>query len=105
MSRSRFGAYSRSPAVGPKKMYRGGPQYGGRLANGGSGDAGVRINVDGAVGDAATLVSVGGVSTAEDVRERLDSGATLVQAYTGFVYGGPWWPRRVVRGITAGGER
>jgi hypothetical protein len=22
-----------------------------------------------------------------------------VQAYTGFVYGGPLWPRRVVRGL------
>jgi dihydroorotate dehydrogenase len=53
-----------------------------------------------AVGDATTLVSVGGISTAADARERLDAGATLVQAYTGFVYGGPLWPRRVVRGLT-----
>ena len=52
-----------------------------------------------AVGDATTLVSVGGIATAEDARERLDAGATLVQAYTGFVYGGPWWPRSVVRGL------
>ena len=44
-----------------------------------------------------TLVSVGGVSTGHDVQERLRAGATLVQAYTGFVYGGPLWPRRVVR--------
>jgi dihydroorotate dehydrogenase len=44
-----------------------------------------------------TLVSVGGVSTPDDVRRRLGSGADLVQAYTGFVYGGPWWPRRIVR--------
>lgn len=35
------------------------------------------------------LVSVGGVETASDVRERLAAGATLVQAYTGFVYAGP----------------
>ena len=46
-----------------------------------------------------TLVSVGGISTLEDARERLDAGATLVQAYTGFVYGGPWWPRRVAAGL------
>jgi dihydroorotate dehydrogenase len=46
-----------------------------------------------------TLVSVGGVSSAHDVRERLTAGATLVQAYSGFVYGGPLWPRRVVRGL------
>ena len=46
-----------------------------------------------------TVISVGGISSAEDVRERLRSGATLVQAYTGFVYGGPLWPRRVVRDL------
>ena len=54
------------------------------------------------VGDALTLVSVGGISTAEDARERLDAGATLVQAYTGFVYGGPRWPRRILDGIAEG---
>jgi dihydroorotate dehydrogenase len=26
----------------------------------------------------------------------LKAGADLVQAYTGFVYGGPLWPRRVL---------
>ena len=35
----------------------------------------------------------------EDARARLEAGATLVQAYTGFVYGGPWWPRRVAAGL------
>jgi len=44
-----------------------------------------------------TLISVGGISSGQDVRERLKAGATLVQAYTGFVYGGPLWPRRVLR--------
>ncbi len=53
-----------------------------------------------AVGDAVTLVSVGGIATPDDARERLAAGATLVQAYTGFVYGGPLWPRRIVRGLT-----
>jgi dihydroorotate dehydrogenase len=50
-----------------------------------------------------TLISVGGVSSAHDVRERLTAGADLVQAYSGFVYGGPLWPRRVVRGLTDSG--
>jgi dihydroorotate dehydrogenase len=54
------------------------------------------------VGDAITLVSVGGISTPEDARARLEAGATLVQAYTGFVYGGPLWPRRIVRGLGPG---
>jgi dihydroorotate dehydrogenase len=50
-----------------------------------------------AVGDRLTLVSVGGISTAKDAAQRLRAGATLVQAYTGFVYGGPAWPRRMHR--------
>jgi dihydroorotate dehydrogenase len=53
-----------------------------------------------AVGDDLSLISVGGISDAADARERLDAGAVLVQAYTGFVYGGPLWPRHVVRGLT-----
>ena len=55
--------------------------------------------LDKAVGDAVTLVSVGGIATAADARARLEAGATLVQAYTGFVYGGPLWPRRIVAGL------
>jgi dihydroorotate dehydrogenase len=49
------------------------------------------------VGDRLVLVSVGGVETAADVAERLRAGATLVQAYTAFVYGGPLWPRQLNR--------
>jgi dihydroorotate dehydrogenase len=50
-------------------------------------------------GGRLTLVSVGGVESAEDVWERLRAGASLVQAYTGFVYGGPLWARRLNRGL------
>lgn len=45
------------------------------------------------------LVSVGGIETAEDAWERIVAGATLVQAHTGFIYGGPGWPRRVNRAL------
>lgn len=45
------------------------------------------------------VISVGGVETAEDVQERLDSGATLVQGYTAFIYRGPLWARQVNRGL------
>ena len=48
-------------------------------------------------GDRLVLISAGGVEDAADVWERLLAGATLVQSYTGFVYGGPLWPRRVNR--------
>ena len=51
------------------------------------------------VGDELVLVSVGGIAGARDAWERLEAGATLVQAYTGFVYGGPLWAWRVNRGL------
>jgi dihydroorotate dehydrogenase len=43
------------------------------------------------------VISVGGVSEGEDVAERLDAGATLVQAYTGFVYRGPLFAAYLTR--------
>ncbi|WP_411558415.1 quinone-dependent dihydroorotate dehydrogenase [Plantibacter sp. MPB07] len=45
------------------------------------------------------VISVGGVDTAEDVRERLAAGATLVQGYTAFLYRGPLWARHINRGL------
>ena len=55
----------------------------------------------GRVGDDLTLIAVGGISTVEDARARLEAGADLLQAYTAFVYKGPLWPRRVLRGLDA----
>jgi dihydroorotate dehydrogenase len=49
------------------------------------------------VGPRIVLISAGGIESGADVDARLRAGATLVQAYTGFVYGGPLWPRRVQR--------
>ena len=49
----------------------------------------------GRVGDEVPLVSVGGIETAQDAWDRILAGATLVQGYTGFVYGGPLWPKRL----------
>jgi dihydroorotate dehydrogenase len=51
------------------------------------------------VGPELTLVGVGGITTPEDARERLHAGATLLQGYTGLVYEGPLWPRRILRGV------
>jgi len=45
------------------------------------------------------VISVGGVETAADVRERIDAGATLVQGYTAFLYLGPLWARAINRGL------
>jgi len=51
------------------------------------------------VGDGLILVAVGGIETPDDAWERIQAGATLLQAYTGFVYGGPLWPRRIHHGL------
>jgi dihydroorotate dehydrogenase len=51
------------------------------------------------VGDRLVLVSAGGISDADDAWERLQAGATLLQAYTGFVYGGPLWAWRINRAL------
>ena len=45
------------------------------------------------------VVSVGGVFSSSDVSQRLELGASLVQGYTGFVYEGPLWARRINRGL------
>jgi dihydroorotate dehydrogenase len=50
------------------------------------------------VGGRLVLVSAGGIETWQDAWERIQAGATLVQGYTGFIYGGPTW----ARGINAG---
>lgn len=41
------------------------------------------------------LISIGGVETREQVDQRLAAGANLVQGYTGFVYFGPLWARKL----------
>jgi dihydroorotate dehydrogenase len=53
------------------------------------------------VGARVLLIAVGGIETADDAWERIRAGATLVQAYTGFIYGGPAWPRRLHRELAA----
>jgi dihydroorotate dehydrogenase len=53
------------------------------------------------VGARLVLVSVGGIETAEDAWQRIVSGASLLQGYTGFVYGGGLWAKRIHDGIAA----
>lgn len=45
--------------------------------------------------DSVGLVSVGGVTSGLEVRERLELGADLVQGYTAFLYEGPFWAARI----------
>ncbi len=49
------------------------------------------------------LVAVGGIFTAEDARERLEEGASLVQVYTGYIYEGPGLPSRLCKGLLHNG--
>ncbi len=45
------------------------------------------------------IIGVGGIFTADDARRMLDAGASLVQIYTGFIYGGPGVVRAINRGL------
>ncbi len=59
----------------------------------------VLIRLRARAGDRLVLIAAGGIETPDDAWERLRAGATLVQAYTGFIYGGPLWPRRMHAGL------
>ena len=43
------------------------------------------------------IIGVGGIRTADDVRAKLDAGASLVQLYTGLIYEGPSMVGRMLR--------
>lgn len=47
------------------------------------------------LGQEPVIISVGGVETAAEVKQRLDLGATLIQGYSGFIYEGPFWARKI----------
>lgn len=49
------------------------------------------------LGSEVTVIGVGGVERADDVLALVRAGADLVQLYTGFIYGGPFTPRRLAR--------
>jgi dihydroorotate dehydrogenase len=50
-------------------------------------------------GGRVPIIGVGGIFTAQDAREKLAAGASLVQVYTGFVYEGPLLARRICEGL------
>jgi len=45
------------------------------------------------------IIGVGGVFSAEDAFAKIAAGASLLQAYTGFVYGGPSFAREINNGL------
>ncbi|HUP66430.1 MAG TPA: quinone-dependent dihydroorotate dehydrogenase [Thermoanaerobaculia bacterium] len=51
------------------------------------------------VGRSYPLLGVGGIMDGDSARAKLSAGADLIQVYTGFVYGGPAFPSRIVKEI------
>lgn len=49
------------------------------------------------LGPDPVVIGVGGIGSTADAQAMLDAGATLVQAYTAFVYEGPTWPGNLNR--------
>lgn len=51
------------------------------------------------LGPDKTIIGVGGIDGPTQARAMLDAGANLLQAYTGFVYGGPAFVRTTLTGL------
>lgn len=45
------------------------------------------------------IIGVGGIMTTEDALEKLEAGADLIQVYTGFIYEGPAFVRKINKAI------
>ena len=45
------------------------------------------------------IIGVGGIMTVEDALEKLDAGATLIQLYSGFIYEGPGFVKKINKAI------
>lgn len=45
------------------------------------------------------IIGVGGIQTAEDAKEKLEAGASLLQVYTGFIYEGPNIVKNICKGL------
>jgi dihydroorotate dehydrogenase len=52
-----------------------------------------------AVGPGTVIIGVGGIMTPGDAMDKLNAGADLIQVYTGFVYEGPSFARRICKQI------
>jgi dihydroorotate dehydrogenase len=49
--------------------------------------------------DKTTLISVGGISTAEEAYKRIKAGASLIQIYSGFIFKGPSMCKNINNGL------
>jgi dihydroorotate dehydrogenase len=55
-------------------------------------------------GDSVTLIGVGGIDSCISAQDKLESGASLVQVYSGLIYQGPGLVHQIVSGLNAVGE-
>ncbi len=51
------------------------------------------------------IIGVGGIMTPEDAIEKLEAGASLIQVYTGFIYEGPGFVKRINKALRGGDGR
>ena len=47
------------------------------------------------------IVGTGGIMSPEQAREMLDAGASLIEIYSGFIYEGPGFPKRILKYLNA----
>ena len=47
------------------------------------------------------IIGVGGITDIESAGRKMDAGATLIQLYTGFIYRGPSFPKKLAIGLSA----
>jgi dihydroorotate dehydrogenase len=45
------------------------------------------------------IIGVGGIHSAQDAKDKMAAGASLVQLYTGFIYEGPALIKRICKGL------
>ena len=45
------------------------------------------------------IIGVGGIMSVQDAKDKLEAGANLVQIYTGFIYEGPGFVKKLVKGL------
>ncbi len=50
------------------------------------------------------IIGVGGIDSVKSAGEKIDAGASMVQLYTGFVYQGPFFAKKLANALKANGE-
>ena len=56
-------------------------------------------NIVNRTGDRLPLIASGGIFTADDAKEKINAGASLVQVWTGFIYEGPAIVKKICSGL------